>query len=114
MSRSKHHLKTILTALVLACFTYPPAHAATKPDTSKMPWMNKALSPDERADLVLKELTLDEKISMVHGAGWGVLRKGAPVDPHSNFAAGYMPGIERLGIPGIRSEERRVGKECTW
>jgi beta-glucosidase len=109
MSRSKHHLKTILTALVLACFTYPPAHAATKPDTSKMPWMNKALSPDERADLVLKELTLDEKISMVHGAGWGVLRKGAPVDPHSNFAAGYMPGIERLGIPGIDLADSAVG-----
>ena len=109
MSRSKHHLKTILTALVLACFTYPPAHAATKPDTSKMPWMNKALSPDERADLVLKELTLDEKISMVHGAGWGVLRKGGPVDPHSNFAAGYMPGIERLGIPGIDLADSAVG-----
>src|SRR5580704_7256582 len=109
MSRSKHHLKTILAALVLACITHTPAHAETKPDTSKMPWMNKALSPDERADLVLKELTLDEKISMVHGTGWGVLRKGAPVDPHSNFAAGYMPGIERLRIPGIDLADSAVG-----
>jgi beta-glucosidase len=109
MSRSKQHLKTILAALVLACITHTPAHAETKPDTSKMPWMNKALSPDERADLVLKELTLDEKISMVHGVGWGVLRKGAPVDPHSNFAAGYMPGIERLGIPGIDLADSAVG-----
>ena len=36
--------------------------------------MNQALSPDERADLVLKEMTLDEKIDLVHGEGmpgWG-------------------------------------------
>ncbi len=109
--KSSHHLKisSVLAALVLACLTHAPAHAETKPDASKMPWMNKALSPDERADLVLKQMTLDEKIQMVHGAGWGVLRKGAPVDPHSNFAAGYMPGIDRLGIPGIDLADSAVG-----
>ena len=30
------------------------------------PWMNTSLSPDERADLVIKEMTLDEKISLLH------------------------------------------------
>jgi beta-glucosidase len=38
-------------------------------DTQKFPWMNKSLSPDERADLVLKEMTLDEKIQLLHGNG---------------------------------------------
>ena len=33
------------------------------------PWMNTMLSPDERANLVLKEMTLDEKIGLVHGNG---------------------------------------------
>src|SRR5258708_28799451 len=33
------------------------------------PWMNASLSPDERADLVLKELTLDEKGALLHGVG---------------------------------------------
>jgi len=33
------------------------------------PWMNTSLSPDERADLVLKEMTLDEKILLLHGNG---------------------------------------------
>ncbi len=28
------------------------------------PWMNKSLSPDERADMVLKEMTLAEKIDL--------------------------------------------------
>jgi beta-glucosidase len=36
-----------------------------------LPWMNTSLSPDERADLAVKELTLDEKIQLVHGIGWG-------------------------------------------
>jgi beta-glucosidase len=36
--------------------------------------MNTSLSPDERADLAVKELTLDEKIQLVHGIGWGPLR----------------------------------------
>ena len=33
------------------------------------PWMNASLSPDERADMVLKEMTLDEKIDLLHGMG---------------------------------------------
>ena len=38
------------------------------------PWMNVRLSPDERAEMVLKQMTLDEKIDLVHGQGmpgWG-------------------------------------------
>ena len=33
------------------------------------PWMDRSLSPDERADLVIAQMTLDEKISLVHGGG---------------------------------------------
>ena len=36
--------------------------------------MNAALDPDQRADLVVKQLTLAEKIQLVHGIGWGPLR----------------------------------------
>ena len=31
--------------------------------------MNTSLSPDERADLVPKEMTLDEKLVSMHGQG---------------------------------------------
>ena len=55
----------------LALFGAHAACAQAIPDTSKMPWMNKSLPPDQRADLVLEQMTLDEKIQMVHGAGWG-------------------------------------------
>jgi len=43
--------------------------------------MNPSLDPDVRADLMIHEMTLDEKIQLVHGVGWGVLRAGAPVPP---------------------------------
>ena len=95
---------------LLATFGCPATYAQTAaPDTSKMPWRNKALSPDQRADMVQAQMTLDEKIRLVHGQGWGVLKPGAPIFPGSNFGAGYMAGIERLGIPGIDLADSAVG-----
>jgi beta-glucosidase len=93
----------------LALFGVRAVRAQAEPDTSKMPWMNKTLAPDQRADMVLKQMTLDEKIQMVHGAGWGVLRKGSPVPTRSNFGAGFMAGIDRLGIPDINLADSAVG-----
>ena len=54
-----------------------PALIAQGPHAPKVhhPWDDKSLSPDQRADMVIKEMTLDEKIQMVHGTGWGALRK---------------------------------------
>ncbi|MGH8399394.1 MAG: hypothetical protein ACRETA_14325, partial [Gammaproteobacteria bacterium] len=34
---------------------------------AREPWMNKSLSPDQRADLLLKQMTLGEKIQLAHG-----------------------------------------------
>src|SRR5260370_7818687 len=92
-------ISSFCVALALASFGHGAAHAEAKPDISKMPWMNKALSSDERASLVLGQMTLDEKIQMVHGTGWGVLRKGAPIPARSNFRAGFIAGIDPLPTP---------------
>lgn len=81
-----------------------PAHA-----TDSHPWMNKALSPDARADLVIAQMTLDEKIQLVHGTGWGVLRPGEVIPPRSNLGAGFVAGIDRLGIPDINLADSAVG-----
>ncbi len=72
-------------------------------------WMNVSLSPDQRADLVIKELTLPEKIQLVHGIGWGPLRNGAPVPPDNNGGAGEVLGIPRLGIPSLQQADSAVG-----
>jgi len=102
-------ISSLSAVLVFASLGAPQAQAQKQPDTAKMPWMNKALDPDQRADLVLHQMTLDEKIQMVHGTGWGVLRKGDPIAPGSNLGAGYTEGVERLGIPGINMADSAVG-----
>ena len=87
-------------AFLIAQFGPPPA----KPTG---PWMNKSLSPSERAELLVKQLTFDEKISMVHGTGWEVLLGKIP--PGSVGGAGFVPGIERLGIPDLQMADAAVG-----
>jgi beta-glucosidase len=73
------------------------------------PWMNTSLSPDERAEMVLKQLSLDEKISLTHGngmPGWGPPRPNAHL---GNGGAGFVLGIERLGIPFIQMSDAAYG-----
>ena len=75
----------------------PPKHYA---------WSDATLSPDVRADLVIKELTLDEKISLLHGQGMDFFTTG-PTE--SNGGAGYSKAIPRLGIPAIQMADSAYG-----
>jgi beta-glucosidase len=75
--------------------------------------MDTALSADERAGLVLAELTLDEKIGLVHGLGRG---GGSAQDPvfqavaaRSNGGAGFAPGVARVGLPDLQMADSAVG-----
>ena len=82
--------------------------ASAKPEAAR-PWMNSSLSPDERASMLVHELTLDEKIQLVHGIGWGPLRPGDPVPAGNNGGAGEVLGIPRLGIPDLNQADSAVG-----
>ncbi len=73
------------------------------------PWLNPGFSADQRAAMVLKEMTLDEKITLLHGTGMLGLSPMSPLAVHSNGGAGYMVGIERLGIPGIQMSDAAYG-----
>src|SRR6185436_18181609 len=97
---------TVKAARACALLLISMSLTAKAADTQ--PWMNSALSPDARADLVIAQMTLDEKIQMVHGTGWGVL-KGEAVPSRSNLGAGFVPGIDRLGIPDINLADSAVG-----
>jgi beta-glucosidase len=73
------------------------------------PWNNQKLSPDERADLVIAQMTFDEKIQLVHGAGMAGF---GPTDPslvRSNGGGGFVPGIPRLGLPDLNMDDSSVG-----
>jgi beta-glucosidase len=93
--------------LVVSLSAFAQSVPNPRPDTR--PWMNKSLSPDERADLVMKEMTLDEKMNFVHGTGWNGLRPDAEVPKGSLGGAGYVVGVPRLGIPGINMADSAVG-----
>ncbi|MFZ0662981.1 MAG: glycoside hydrolase family 3 C-terminal domain-containing protein [Acidobacteriaceae bacterium] len=80
-----------------------------KPAVQHHPWDNKSLSPDQRADMVQKQLTLAEKIQLVHGVGWEELSSGAHLPPGDNGGAGFVPGIPRLGIPPVNQADSAVG-----
>ncbi len=74
------------------------------------PWMDASLSPDERADLVLKQLTLDEKIALLHGNGMAhVPNWQMPLTNQGNGGAGFSLGVPRLGIPNIDMSDAAYG-----
>ena len=80
-----------------------------RPATHTGPWSNTALSPDERADLVLKEMTLDEKIALLHGVGMPTDEPVNLENAPSNRGVGYAVGVPRLGIPGIDMSDAAYG-----
>jgi len=108
-SEFARHAFVLLSVATLVAVLVPSAIPQSAQTAQSFPWMNKSLSPDQRADLVLQQMTLDEKMQLVHGTGWGVLRAGAPVPPRSNLGAGFVQGIDRLGIPDINLADSAAG-----
>jgi beta-glucosidase len=97
----------MLSGLVLFVF-FPNLLSAQNANPSH-PWINSTLSPDERASMVVKQMTIDEKIQMLHGTGMAGLSPMSPLAIHSNGGAGYVPGIPRLGIPPIQMSDAAYG-----
>ncbi len=99
-------------AFVLFCTPVYPQDSSTNAAAHRLevlPWMSPKLSPDERADMVLKEMTLDEKIELTHGngmEGWG---RPMPNLSSSNGGAGFVFGVPRLGIPMIQMSDAAYG-----
>ena len=102
-------LRRKMLPLGLLFLALPLSISAQSPGTSNHPWMNRSFSSDQRASLVLKEMTLDEKISMLHGTGMKDLSPISPLAVHSNGGAGYVVGVPRLGIPDIQMSDAAYG-----
>jgi beta-glucosidase len=100
---------SILDAAILICCLAVSASAQSNSSQANRPWMNTSLSPDERAAMVVKEMTLDEKIGMLHGTGMAGLGPMSPLAVHSNGGAGYVVGVPRLGIPPIQMSDAAYG-----
>lgn len=63
------------------------------------PWSNTGITSLERANLLIKQMTLDEKIAVLHGV------HPIPVKGY----VGYVPPNARLGIPALKLADGRAG-----
>ncbi|MET8982632.1 glycoside hydrolase family 3 C-terminal domain-containing protein [Streptomyces sp. NPDC004539] len=89
--RTKRVLAGAATAVaVLGGYVLWPGGAASSETRSRA---------DRQVNALVKAMTLDEKISFVHGS----------TDPESRGQAGFMPGVERLGIPPLRLTDGPAG-----
>ena len=102
--RSSSPVAIAIVVLNLALLT-----ASAQSGKGKKAWMDTTLSPDERASRVEKEMTLDEKITLLHGTGMEGLGPMSPLSVGSNGGAGYTVGIPRLGIPALQISDAAYG-----
>ena len=96
----------LLNAALLPAFAQGAGQAARPAPTG--PWMDKSLPPDRRADLVMEQMTLDEKLGLVHG-GSAYSGQATPQPTQSLGGAGFIPGVPRLGIPDFQMTDGRSG-----
>ncbi|WP_076071301.1 beta-glucosidase [Sphingomonas montana] len=94
----------------------PKAAAEKRTGPANRPWLDRSLTADARTELILKEMSLAEKLKLTFGyfptkADWQrtdtknwVFPKGGLPD-----SAGFVPGNERLGIPGQWLTDAGVG-----
>jgi beta-glucosidase len=94
----------IVLAAILLAGTLAVAQLPGMSQPKHYPWSDASLSPDQRADLVIKEITLGEKISLLHGVGAHFFRP-----PESDGRADGTAAIPRLGIPAIQMADSSYG-----
>ncbi len=71
---------------------------------SKLPWMDKSLSPEERAKLLIDAMTLDQKIQQLAGSPGEI-----PELKECGTPMRHITGIPELGIPTFRITNGPVG-----
>jgi beta-glucosidase len=97
----------LLLIAIIGIISRPGSVVAQSADR---PWMNSKLSPAERAELVLKQMTLEEKLALLHGNGMAhAAQWQMPLTYLGNGGAGYVEGVKRLGIPPLVISDAAYG-----
>lgn len=81
---------------------------AASAGSSARPWMNASLSPDQRAGLLLKVMTQDEKFRLIR-ADFGQPSQGRSMPAGALTSAAYVPPITRLGLPALQETDAGLG-----
>ena len=92
---------SIASAVFALVATFLPAVPARAQESDRLPWINKSLSAERRAELLLHAMTLKDKVALVHG----VDRKEHPFKGY----VGYVPANPRLHIPALKLADGRAG-----
>jgi len=80
----------------------PPLLALAAVEGGERPWMDRRLGPAQRAERLVDAMTIDEKITIVHGnPPWTNLPYG-----------GHLPANTRLGIPSLTMNDGPSGFRC--
>lgn len=108
---TKRFIHSVLLMTVLFSGVWAHAQFPGMSQPQHHPWSDANLSPDQRADLVIKEMTLDEKIQLVHGLGWQAMFMAPESGPGTRAisAGGFIPGIPRMGIPDLQMSDSVEG-----
>ncbi|PVM77470.1 glycosyl hydrolase [Caulobacter radicis] len=93
-----------------------PGRQGGHEEGAQRPWENTALSPDQRAALILAEMTLEEKLKLTFG--YFAIDNEALKTPIKNHvfpagaladSAGFVPGLPRLGVPNQWKTDAGMG-----
>ena len=118
---NRHHWRGLALALALmisastAALAAPAlaqthAHPAIPDRAASQAWLDPKLDPDRRADLLVKAMTEDEKLTLVFGFfGADMAPKYTRIPDSLPGSAGYVPGIARLGIPAQFQTDAGIG-----
>jgi beta-glucosidase len=102
---SPAHSGRWLLALAVICALPGAAMAARRP---AQPWLNPALSPDQRAELALKAMTQDEKFQLI-SSHYGAQHENTPMPAGALGSAAYIPANTRLGLPAQQLTDAGLG-----
>jgi beta-glucosidase len=98
---NKSSILAATVALIIANCAYS---ASTE---NNRPWIDSKRSPDERAAMVLKQMSRSEKIAMVNGTFGASRLKANPAE--QRIGAGWVAGVPRLGIPDLFESDASLG-----
>jgi beta-glucosidase len=108
----RQQMRGLVMALMLTtALPTTAAHAQAATTSASKAWMNTKLSADQRADLIVAQMTQDEKLTLVFGY-FGSNQEKPKFTPHAEArmgSAGYIPGIPRLGVPPQWETDAGVG-----
>ena len=71
-------------------------------------WRDSSLAPEARAEALVRALTLDEKIHLLHGS-LGFAYGGKPAPEGAHQGAGFVAALPRVGLPALQLNDGPLG-----